>query len=391
MTPKFTVIITHYNQMKFIKTAVASILNQTYPNIELIIADDCSSDFDYEVVEKIIKQYNRHKFKYKILQGRKNLGTVKNLNFALKKATGDFVLFFAADDKMFNNKVIQKFVKAFNNSHKNIITTQCGLYDYTLKNKMCDYVDAKIAKKLNDSSSIKIYEKMCEGCFYGSGGTAYRRSIFEKYGYFNENYLYVEDWPYWLYVLRNGEKIYYEDFITLCHRDGGISHSEYTKRTIPSHVKQYYKDILNIYVSEVLPFINQFKIREQYRILKQYNETILYYARFVPELTSYLQSFDEKRLSNLKLKYFWKFKTMCYFLNPQFFKKIIFLIKYNRTVPITVILWILCCFFIINRVIFDNNIILLLVYFILYVVLYCFVYAIDQIINYLNFKIRKEI
>lgn len=391
MNHKFTVIITHYNQMRFIKTAILSILNQTYPNVELIIADDCSSDFNCDIVENVIKKYNHHKYHYKILSSKKNVGTVKNLNRALKKATGEYILFFAADDKMLNNHVIENFVLAFKDSRKNIITTQCCLYDNKLKNKIGNYVDLKTAKKMNQLSSHEIYEKMCEGCFYGSGGTAYRASIFKKYGFFNENYLLVEDWSYWLYVLRNGEKIYYENFTSLCHRDGGISHSEYTKSTIPNHIKQYYRDILNIYVYEVLPYISQFTVREQYRILRQFNETILYYARFVPELTSYLHFFDEKRLSNTCLKYYWKLQTLWHFINPNVFKKIFNLVKCNKVVPITFIAWLLCCIFVINQIIFKSNLTLFLAYIISYIIIYYFIYAIDQVSNYLILKKKREI
>lgn len=389
---KFTVIITHYNQMKYIKTAILSILNQSYRNIELIIADDCSPEFDYNQIESIIQKHNRHHYEYKILSSKKNRGTVKNINNALKKATGDYILFFAADDKMANNQVIESFVQAFKDTNKNVITTQCELYDEKLKKKEKDYVNVRKAMKLNKQSSLKIYEKMCEGCFYGSGGTAYRRSIFEKYGLFNEDYIFVEDWSYWLYILRSGEKIYYENFNTLCHRDGGISHSEYTKETIPKHVKQYYKDILNIYVHEVLPYLDQFTTREKYRILRQYNETILYYSSFVPELIQYLKTFDEQRISDKKLMIYWKLKTLSRILNPNVIKKVEILLKYNHTVPITVVLWILFCLLVINRFNIENKNNLILFYIIIYIVFYHIVYACDKIYYYLMLmrKQKKE-
>ncbi len=387
---KFTVIITHFNQMRYIKTAILSILNQTYRNIELIIADDCSPDFDSDKVNAIIKKYNHYHYEYKILSGKKNLGTVKNLNKALKKATGDYILIFAADDKMANNQVIENFVHAFEDPNKNVITTQCELYDEKLKKKEKNFVNARMAMILSKQSSQKIYEKMCEGCFYGSGGTAYRKSIFEKYGLFNEAYPFVEDWSYWLYILRNGEKIYYENFNTLCHRDGGISHSEYTKETIPNHVKQYYKDILNIYVHEVLPYLDQFTTREKYRILRQYNETILYYSSFVPELIKYLKTFDEKRLSDKKLNIYWKMKTLSKILNPNIIKKVEILLKYNHTVPITVVLWILLCLLVINRFNIENKNNLILLYIILYIILYHIIYACDKIWYYLILKRRQK-
>ena len=124
---KFTIIVTHYNQMNYIKTALISVLNQNYKNIELIVADDCSKTFDAKKVEEIIKKYNKNKFEYKILSGKKNVGTVKNINKALKKATGDFIMLFAGDDKLYDENVISNFIKEFKDKEKNVITSQCIL------------------------------------------------------------------------------------------------------------------------------------------------------------------------------------------------------------------------------------------------------------------------
>ena len=387
---KFTIIVTHYNQMNYIKTALISVLNQNYKNIELIVADDCSKTFDAKKVEEIIKKYNKNKFEYKILSGKKNVGTVKNITKALKKATGDFIMLFAGDDKLYDENVISNFIKEFKDKEKNVITSQCILYDAELSKKYYDYVISKKALKLNKKNSNSIYEKMCEGCFYGSGGTAYRKEIFDKYGVFNEEYIYVEDWAYWLYILRNGEKIYYADFNTLCHRDGGISHSEYTPETIPAHVKQYYKDILNIYVKEVLPYLNLFKTKEKYKILNQYKETILYYASFVPELIKYLETFDEARLSDKKLKYYWKWNTFKSIFHIGIFSKIKILFKYNRVVPITYITWVLFCLIIINNLDIDNINVLFLIYLITYVILYCIIYVFDKLLYSLGKIIERK-
>lgn len=388
---KFTIIITHYNQMNYISVAINSVLKQTYKNIELIIADDCSKTFDKKIVKNIIDKNNKKNYEYKIVQGKKNVGTVKNLNNALKYATGDYILFFAADDKLANNRVVQNFINEFRNSNKNIVTSQCGLYDNKIKKKFSNYVDEKKALKLNEKSSNEIYEKMCEGCFYGAGGTAYRKAVFKKYGFFNEKYLFVEDWSYWLYILRNGEKIYYANFDSLCHRDGGISHSVYTKETIPPHVKQYYIDILNIYENEVIPFLNRFTTKQKYIILRQYNETILYYSCFVPELAEKLKVFDKVRLSDNKLNIYWKSQTLKSMLNPRLFSKLKILIKYNRVVPITFMLWVLCCILIVNNMnLIKNNNQLLFIYILVYSLLYCFVYIIDKFLYYVKIYLSKK-
>ena len=54
----FSLIITHYNQMKYIKEAILSVLNQNYKNIEIIVSDDHSKEFDKDKIEEIFKKYN---------------------------------------------------------------------------------------------------------------------------------------------------------------------------------------------------------------------------------------------------------------------------------------------------------------------------------------------
>lgn len=379
---KFSIILIHYNQMKYIEEALLSILNQDYDNIELIVSDDCSSEFNKKIVKDIIDKNNKKKFEYKILDSSVNRGTVKNLNVAMKAVTGDFVLFFAADDKLSNEHVISHFVEDFNDDKKNIITAQAGLYGNTLDYKLSDFVDSKLGNRLNTMTFLDIYERMCEGCFYAAGSTAYRTSVFQKYGLFNEEYKYVEDWSYWLYVTRNGEMMYYSDFDALCHRDGGISHSDFTPSTIPPHVRQYYIDIINIYDKEVLPYLDKFKTKQKYRILKQFNETLLYYMNFVPSLRIYLDKFDSIRLDNKKLKYYWKSQTIKKLLKDSlnFKTRILNVCRYNKSVPITFVTWFVFCLFYINNLSLNiSNDARMCIYLALYTFIYIVTYFVDKI------------
>lgn len=379
---KFTVIVLHYNQMKYIKTAILSVLNQNYKNIELIVADDGSMDFDKLKIKQIIEKNNKNGFEYKILDNKKNVGTVKNLNNALKKSTGDFILFFAADDKLYNEDVILNFSKGFSDTEKYVITSQCIMYDNKLENPIRSYVNPRIANRLNTKDSKTMYKKMCEGCFYGSGATCYRKEVFEKYGYFNEKYKLVEDWSYWLYLLRSGEKIYYSNFSALCHRDGGVSHSNTATNDLPSHVKQYFMDMINIYANEVLPYVGQFRTSEKYKILKKYNHSIIYYSGYISGLSKYLIQLDEVRLADKKLKYYWKWKTFLSMFNVGILEKIKLLKNNNRVVPIAYIVWIITCILLINNINIANNNMLLLLYLVSYVIIYYIVSVLDKLVSY---------
>ena len=52
----YTIIITNYNNSKYLKNAINSVLNQKYNNIELIITDDNSTEFNLENIKKYIEK-----------------------------------------------------------------------------------------------------------------------------------------------------------------------------------------------------------------------------------------------------------------------------------------------------------------------------------------------
>jgi glycosyltransferase involved in cell wall biosynthesis len=92
--PKVTALVPSYNHGRYIQQRIESILNQTYPNIELIVIDDRSNDESHEVISKLQAQ---HGFQY--LRNEKNSGTP----FAAWErictlASGDYIWVCESDD-----------------------------------------------------------------------------------------------------------------------------------------------------------------------------------------------------------------------------------------------------------------------------------------------------
>ena len=56
-----TVIIPLYNRCKYIEETINSVLNQTYQKVELIVVDDGSTDFSYELIKKLSGNNNKIK------------------------------------------------------------------------------------------------------------------------------------------------------------------------------------------------------------------------------------------------------------------------------------------------------------------------------------------
>ncbi|MBX4152347.1 glycosyltransferase family 2 protein [Paenibacillus lautus] len=109
---KVSVIMPVYNSEKVIKTAIESVLNQTWKNIELIIVDDCSVDSTVPIIEELSKNDDR----IHLLKSDKNQGTYVARNIGLKYATGDFITCQDADDWAHPEKIERQAIHLIDNS-----------------------------------------------------------------------------------------------------------------------------------------------------------------------------------------------------------------------------------------------------------------------------------
>lgn len=355
MNDLFTIVITHYNQEKYIYEAIDSILNQSYNNIELLITDDCSKSFSKEKILEYITEEKRENIKsVDFVINTENLGTVKTLNKAIRKSKGKYISFFAADDKLNNEEVIENYVKAFKKYNKKIITGQSFEYDHSLQINRGPYVNVRNALKNNKKSSTKLFIEMIKNCLYASGATAYDTSIFKEYGYFDEKYKLVEDWTYWLFILKKGVMIHFIDYPILNHREGGVSH--YNQDDLPPHVKVYYEDLLNATADAIIDLPKNISDTEKLLIYKRTKELFDYYLESIKKTnkkTYYNELIIDSMKKNIKNLKMAKFKfTINHFLKWHVYDKFRSIPRSNKLLLASIILWI-----IINCVTYNNQLI----------------------------------
>src|SRR5262245_56075887 len=96
MEPFVTIVCLCYNQAAFVKEAIDSVLTQTYPNIQLIVVDDASTDNSADIIREIASVNPS----LQIILLNENLGNCAAFNRALPSVKGEYVIDFAADDVM---------------------------------------------------------------------------------------------------------------------------------------------------------------------------------------------------------------------------------------------------------------------------------------------------
>ena len=103
-TPFVTFFIATYNQEAFIADAVKGALAQDYPNMEIIISDDCSSDNTWSTIQDTLAEYTGDKL-IRLNRNERNLGIREHINKVLYElAKGDIIVFAAGDDVSLPNR-----------------------------------------------------------------------------------------------------------------------------------------------------------------------------------------------------------------------------------------------------------------------------------------------
>lgn len=93
-SPRVSIGMPVYNGQTYLRKAIESILDQTYPDFELLIADNCSQDDTVAIAE----QYASSDRRIRIIRRESNQGAVDNFNFVFRQTSGEYFKWAAADD-----------------------------------------------------------------------------------------------------------------------------------------------------------------------------------------------------------------------------------------------------------------------------------------------------
>lgn len=168
------------NVEKYIGNCIRSILDQTFTDFEIVVIDDLSND----KTKNLIEEFNDGRIRY--FRNRKWLGLSKSRNLSVRYAKGDYV-FFTDGDCVVSKDWIEQGLEF-------------------LKDPDCAGVEGKtyyVSEEYKPTFSDHICESKC-GKFM-TGNIAYKRSIVENVGGFDERYSYHEDRDLALRILRSGK------------------------------------------------------------------------------------------------------------------------------------------------------------------------------------------
>lgn len=123
--PKVSIIITTYNRANLLENAITGALIQNYPNLEIIISDNASTDDTPEIVAKYMSNKNLNYVRHD-----KNIGALANHNISLREyASGEWVVFVSDDDCLDNENFVTDAIDLIRNyGPEEVAFLQTGVY-----------------------------------------------------------------------------------------------------------------------------------------------------------------------------------------------------------------------------------------------------------------------
>lgn len=229
-TELFSIAIVSFNQRPLIEACIDSILKQEYENIELIVCDDNSCDFDpKEILEYIEENKNENIKNVKVFKHPANVGTSANCQKAFELASGKYFKLQAADDMLFDEHVLNVISNYFRIETNNVLIGRAQACTYAGKITPDVYPPYENFVKAKSATPDKLFELMSTqpwGAFVCAPAVFWRTSYLRELGGFDLSYRYTEDWPLWLKICAMGHQIRYIDDITTVYRYGGISNDQ---------------------------------------------------------------------------------------------------------------------------------------------------------------------
>ncbi len=114
-----------YNESRFLKKTIDSLLNQTYSNIEIIAIDNASTDNSFRILE----EYSNKDPRLKIFKNDKNIGLSNNFNLLVSKSSGEYFGWIGAHD-IYNKDYIEKMVsKIIKNNNSSVVFSNVSKID----------------------------------------------------------------------------------------------------------------------------------------------------------------------------------------------------------------------------------------------------------------------
>jgi glycosyltransferase involved in cell wall biosynthesis len=242
-----SIIIPCYNDAQYIEQSVLSALNQTYPNIEIIIVDDGSNPRTKEILKKL-----EHKITKLITQENQGQSTARNVG--IREAKGEYILTLDSDD-YFEPTFCKKALSFFlDRNNVKIVTCQANLLFEDGSSHVFIPKGGSISNFLFSSDAL--------------GTSMFKKTDWKDCGGYDESMkLGLEDWEFFIRLLKNGGlvKVIQQPLYNYRKRvDSTTSVANINKYKILNYIYQKHKELyIHNYDNFMVVLLNKLECLEK--------------------------------------------------------------------------------------------------------------------------------
>ncbi len=182
--PLVSIVTPSFNQGRFIRRTIESVLAQTYPNIEYVVVDGGSTD---ETVDILRSYGDRVRW-----LSEADAGQTEAINKGLRLRNGEIVGYLNSDDVLLPGAIARVVEHLRDHPECDLVYGDA------------DYIDAEDRVTGAYPTADYSFERLMEDCCICQPAAYWRASLIESVGPFDETVHFAMDYEYWLRIARNG-------------------------------------------------------------------------------------------------------------------------------------------------------------------------------------------
>ena len=226
--PLVSIRIPLYNHELYIEQCLNSIKNDSYPNKEIVIIDDGSTDNSKLMVEKWIA-YNKNDIQI-IFKSRPNKGVTKTLNELNDLCKGEYIVGIASDDYLLGDNIKDR-VQYMQETSSDVIFSDCLVVNeqnkLVYKSALQDMYHVDIKKYFLQESLI---DEIINNWSIPGSTLMVNRTVYDLYKYDEKSI--IEDYDFFLFVVSKKKLSYYDKKVSAyrLHNENSYRRHSYIKR-----------------------------------------------------------------------------------------------------------------------------------------------------------------
>lgn len=265
-----SIVVITYNSGQFVLETLESIKAQSYPNIELIVSDDCSIDDTLIICQQWIQLHKKRFASVELVTSKVNSGIPANCNRGIRRANGRWIKIIAGDDALLPDCIISNLDFIRKNPRVDAVCSRSRIYQTTLSESSFVGVspsDQNIRQYYQDDlSAYDQFHQLMYTNFIEAPTVILKKEIIESVGYFDESFRLMEDYPMWIKITKAGHKFHFLNKDTIKQRHHRNSTGSFYFQLInpPTfYIKEHMK---RVYVYPYVGFLTWLNLKTKFHV-----------------------------------------------------------------------------------------------------------------------------